>query len=233
MAENTLAAVEVAVGAGYAVEIDLRLTADGELVVLHDAMLDRTAAAEGPVATRTLAELRAVPLRGTDETLSSLADVFALVSGRAPLFLDVKAPRTIARQAAMAAAVQRALAGYSGATAVMTFEPDLLGLLRRGLPDTPLGILAGKDIGHASVVSRFGRDAMLHTPRTKPDFIAYYAPSLPNPAVRFHRRKRPVIAWTVRTAQEQDRLAPHADQIIFEGFVPRDAPGGTADASSR
>lgn len=220
-AENTLAAVEAAVGEGYAVEIDLQLTADGGLVVLHDATLERTTAGEGPAAAQTLNELRAVTIRGTDETLSSLDDVFALVSGRAPLFLDLKAPRTIERKAAMAAAVQRALGRYGGATAAMTFDPDMLGLMRRALPDTPLGILAGREIAHTSMINRFGLDAMLHTPRTRPDFVAYFGQSLPNPAVRFHRRKRPVLAWTVRSALEQERLAPHVDQIIFEGFAPR------------
>ncbi|WMS45148.1 glycerophosphodiester phosphodiesterase family protein [Acuticoccus sp. MNP-M23] len=229
--ENTLAAVEAAVEAGYAVEIDLQFTADGGLIILHDPTLERTTGGEGPVAAQTLDTLRAVPIRGTDETLSSLDDALALVSGRAPLFLDLKAPRTIERKAAMTAAVQRALGRYGGATAAMTFDPDMLGLLRRALPDTPLGILSGRETPHTSMINRFGLDAMLHTPRTKPDFVAYFAQSLPNPAVRFHRRKRPVLAWTVRTEVERQRLAPHVDQIIFEGFSPTDRM--SADPSSR
>ena len=59
--ENTLLAFEAAVRRGAdAVELDVRLTADGAPVVIHDATLDRTTDRSGPVAALTLAELRAV-----------------------------------------------------------------------------------------------------------------------------------------------------------------------------
>lgn len=218
--EMTLAAVEAAVEAGYAVEVDLRLTADGGLVLLHDATLERTTFGEGRADAHTLDELREIAIRGSDETLSSLGDLLALVGGRAALFLELKAPYAPAARAAMTAALARALGGYGGAVAAMTFDPDLLGLLRRTLPDTPLGILAGGESGRASLVNRVGRDFLLHTPRTRPDFIAYYATALPHPVVSLARRKRPVFAWTVRSRVEADRLKPHVDQIIFEGFAP-------------
>ncbi len=220
MGENSLAAAEAAIEHGFAVEVDLRLTADGGLVVMHDATLERTTHAAGRVAERTLDELRRVVLRGSDETLSSLDDLLALAGGRSALFLELKAPFTHPAKAAMTAALTRSLSRYGGAVAVMSFDPDLLALLRRALPDTPLGILAGGEGHQASMVSRFGRDAMLHTPRTKPDFIAYYAMALPSPLVALRRRKRPVFAWTVRSGAEAQRLKPHVDQIIFEGFLP-------------
>ena len=218
LVENSLAAVEAAIEGGYAVEVDLRLTADGGLVVIHDATLERTTHGAGRVGERTLEELRHVTLRHTDETLSSIDDLFALTAGRSALFLELKAPYDPAAKATMTAALTRSLGRYGGAVAVMTFDPDLLALLRRALPDTPLGTLAGGEGHQASMVSRFGRDAMLHTPRTRPDFIAYFANALPTPLVALRRRKRPVFAWTVRSRAEADRLKPHVDQIIFEGF---------------
>lgn len=218
--ENTLEAVEAAIEADYAVEVDLRLTADDELVVFHDATLDRMTAARGAVAERPLSELRALPLNGTDETLSSLTDLLALTSGRTPLFLELKAPPSHADKARMVATFTRALAGYGGATAVMTFDPDLLALVRTALRDTPLGILAGGEGKGPSLVSRFGRDMILHAPRTRPDFVAYYATALPHPGPALTRRRRPVLAWTVRSKAEATRVGRHADQIIFEGFAP-------------
>lgn len=57
--ENTIAAYERAAAAGAdLVEVDVRATADGALVLLHDATLDRTTDGKGPVAERTLAEVR-------------------------------------------------------------------------------------------------------------------------------------------------------------------------------
>ena len=57
--ENTLRAFRGAVAAGApALEMDLRATADGEVVVCHDATLDRTTDGSGPLAAHTLAEVR-------------------------------------------------------------------------------------------------------------------------------------------------------------------------------
>ena len=59
--ENTLAALAAAWQAGATVaEIDLRMTADGELVLMHDRTLDRTTTGHGPVSQMSLAELRAL-----------------------------------------------------------------------------------------------------------------------------------------------------------------------------
>ena len=201
-------------------EVDLRLTADGELVVFHDATLDRLTAERGPIIERTADELRAIDIAGSDETISSLTDLLALTGGRTALFLELKSPIAPDACARMVAALVRALAAYGGAVAAMTFDADLLALMRRALPDTPLGIAAGGEGRHRALVGRFGRDMLLHLPRTKPDFVSYQALALPHPATSFARRKRPILAWTVRSAGEAQRLSAHADQIIFEGFRP-------------
>jgi glycerophosphoryl diester phosphodiesterase len=89
--ENTLYAFERAVALGIDVmETDVRATADGELVVLHDELVDRTTDGSGPVSAMTLAELkrldaayrfstdggRSFPLRGTGVTVPTLREVF-------------------------------------------------------------------------------------------------------------------------------------------------------------
>ena len=65
--ENTLAAFAYAIGLGYRyVESDIRPTADGRLVLFHEATLDRVTDGSGPVAARTLAELRRLRVAGPD-----------------------------------------------------------------------------------------------------------------------------------------------------------------------
>jgi glycerophosphoryl diester phosphodiesterase len=61
------------------VEFDIHPTADGEIVVIHDATLNRTTSGAGPVAARSLAELRALTLTGTvDDRIMTLAEFCAL-----------------------------------------------------------------------------------------------------------------------------------------------------------
>ncbi len=63
--ENSLAAFEAACAAGYGIELDARLTADGEVVVFHDDSLERLTAEGGLVEEHTAAALTAIPLLGS------------------------------------------------------------------------------------------------------------------------------------------------------------------------
>lgn len=61
------------------VEFDIHPTADGQIVVIHDATLERTTNGSGPVAARTLAELRQLVITGTaDDRIMTLAEVIEL-----------------------------------------------------------------------------------------------------------------------------------------------------------
>lgn len=109
--ENSVAAIEAAIEAGAdIVEIDVRTTADGQLVLMHDATIDRTTTGTGRVDEMTLADLLATRLmhntRPTAHRIPTLAEAFEAARGRVMLNLDPKGidfPTTvaIARQAGM------------------------------------------------------------------------------------------------------------------------------------
>lgn len=96
--ENSLAALAAAVAAGAdELEFDLRSSADGVSVILHDATLDRTHALTGPVEAYPYAELVYVDAKQSDGGwlpgmgLPTLADVLSLFAGRVELNVHVKA----------------------------------------------------------------------------------------------------------------------------------------------
>ena len=97
--ENTLPAIQKAIDLGCAMaEIDLRYTADGEVVLLHDATVDRTTDGSGRVAEKKLAELKGLDAgartnpgyRGT--RVPTLKEAVELARGRIELYLDLKEP---------------------------------------------------------------------------------------------------------------------------------------------
>lgn len=96
--ENSLTAFRGALALGVDdLELDVHLTADGEVVVVHDPTLDRTTTGQGPVAARRLADLAGVRLRqaggdATDERLPALAQVLDLLApaAAAGLLLEIK-----------------------------------------------------------------------------------------------------------------------------------------------
>ena len=95
--ENSLAAFQKAVEAGYGMEMDVQLTKDDQLVVFHDATLKRMCGVEGNVWDYTLEELKQFKLAKTDETIPSFEEVLNLVAGRTPLIVEYKLDRPLTK----------------------------------------------------------------------------------------------------------------------------------------
>jgi glycerophosphoryl diester phosphodiesterase len=90
--ENTLRSFRRAVEIGVAmVEMDVQLTKDGRLAVIHDATVDRTTNGQGPVKDFTLAELQRLDA-GRGEPVPALEEVFDLVKGKARMVVELKHP---------------------------------------------------------------------------------------------------------------------------------------------
>ena len=88
--ENTAGAVRAAIANDYGIEVDLQISADGEAMVHHDAVLGRVTDGEGRLDALTAAELKRVAFRGTDEHMMTLGDLCDLVGGRVTMLLELK-----------------------------------------------------------------------------------------------------------------------------------------------
>jgi glycerophosphoryl diester phosphodiesterase len=119
--ENTLRSIRRALDLGVqAVEIDVHVSRDGQLVVIHDATLDRTTSGKGRVADFTWPELRRLDA-GRGERLPSLEEVVKLVRGRAHLFVEMKDPKAVEPLAAFF----RALNLFAEAHVISFWHPAL------------------------------------------------------------------------------------------------------------
>lgn len=88
--ENTLAAFEKAIAFDtYRIELDVRRSRDGQIVVMHDATVDRTTNGSGRVADQTLDELKRLRVGGT-ETIPTLDETLQQVKGRCRLLVEIK-----------------------------------------------------------------------------------------------------------------------------------------------
>ena len=222
--ENTLAAADAAAAANYGIECDIQLTADDEPVVFHDDTLDRLTVAAGPLAARTLAELKDISFRDGGGRIPTLAEFLAGIAGRTPILIELKSRWDgNTRIAERAAAV---LADYRGPFALMSFDPWLVRTLRLMAPALPRGIVAERYFDEPdwrlSSAQKFGLGNLLHIGQTRPHFVAYWVRDLPALAPLFARNVlgMPLLTWTVRTPAERTRAARWADQMIFEGFRP-------------
>jgi glycerophosphoryl diester phosphodiesterase len=222
--ENTLSAARAAVARNFAIECDVQLTADGEVVVFHDDGLDRLTAAAGPLRARRLAELKTIPLRDSAERIPALGEFLDEVAGRVPLLVELKSDWTGDRRLEKTAA--GILSGYRGRVAVMSFDPGSVRAMRGLLPHVPRGLTAdafaeGPDWAHLAAVRRFALRHLFAAAAVGPAFISYGIDDLPAPAPLLLRRLGvALICWTVRTPADHKKARRYCDQITFEGFDP-------------
>ena len=183
--ENILRSFRRAAAEGAdAIELDLRLTRDGRLVVLHDATVDRTTDGSGPVASMRLDEIKHLDA-GLGERIPAFEEV--LEATELPMHAELK---TVEAAEPLAALIrERRLAGR---VTPISFAPEALRRVKLSLPDLPVGlILSGGSPGLAEARSV---DASLVSPQ---------ATYLDTAMIEGYRRAGlRVTTWTVNEPEE-------------------------------
>jgi len=166
--ENSLTAFRNALALGAKIlELDVHLTADGEVAVIHDPTLERTSDGRGPIARCTAADLTRARLRGrdgvlTDDCVPTLADVLALAApAGAALLVEIKTPGPAARyerrgdriaavpgpryeglEGKVLEALQKF--GVAERSFIMAFNPAVLAEIRALAPTQPTALLVDR-----------------------------------------------------------------------------------------
>jgi glycerophosphoryl diester phosphodiesterase len=225
--ENSMAAFKAAADRGFAMECDVQITADGEAVVFHDFMLDRLTGESGLVATRSARDLAAVALTGSAarDRIGTLRDLLDLVGGRLPIVVEIKS--RFDGDLRLTRRVVETLAGRSEPVAIKSFDPRIVAALRVMAPDRPRGIVAMSqyeypDYDTVPAAEKRAMAALAHFSEMMPDFVSWKVGDLPHAGPELCRSQLglPVMTWTVRTPDDAARARAHADQMVFEGFLP-------------
>ncbi|MBI1188709.1 MAG: glycerophosphodiester phosphodiesterase [Alphaproteobacteria bacterium] len=220
--ENSLPAFAAARMANLGVELDVRISADGEAMVFHDQTLDRMTRAKGYTNSRTAAELSRLHLLGHEATIPTLADALDVLQDT-PVLVELKVNG--GSEGPLERRVVQALSHHQGPVAVMSFNASTLAELAGLAPELPRGLLCqGWRRGQAPFfpwTRRAAVRAFTQGPYPRPDFIACEVGSLAN----FGRPvadalRAPLVAWTVRTRGQIERAERHAHAMIFENLEP-------------
>lgn len=221
--ENSMAAFRAAKEKGYGIELDVHLMADGNLVVIHDSSLKRTAGEDVLIEDLTASDLEKYRLEGTEEKIPLFCQVLELYAGRAPLVVELKAVGS--NYPALCAAACDMLASYKGAYCVESFDPRCVAWLRKHRKDVIRGQLTEnffRSKSNLPWVLKFAMKHQLMNAFTRPDFVAY----------RFEDRKTisnflcrklwgvQGVTWTIRTKEDFDTAVSEGWLPIFENFIP-------------
>lgn len=219
--ENTLPAFELAVIQNAdAIELDVKLSADGQVVVVHDATVDRTTGSHGRVKDLSLAQLKSLDAgsffseqyRGTK--IPTLEEVFEAVGRRT--FINVELTNYTTPRDQLVETVCRLVQKFGLQERIMfsSFFALNLSKARTYLPEVPRGLLALNGLLGAWARSfgfAFGRYAALHP---------YLEDVTPQQVQRVHRLKRRVHVWTVNAADDMRRLFQWQVDAIFTDDPP-------------
>jgi glycerophosphoryl diester phosphodiesterase len=220
--ENSIGAFQAACAAGYSIELDVQLSADGEAVVFHDATLERMTGTAGRVSDRTAEGLGALRLAGSEEGIPTLSDVLTVVGHRALVCIELKSAFGAVGQ--LERRVHDILIDHNGPTCVIGFNPYSHAWFAEHHPKVLRGLnsYAYKDAEarHLAPELRRAYARLEQVSIAKPHFLALSVDMLPDDrAATLRANGMPVVAWTVRSPDQRSSLRAHCDNVIFEGFT--------------
>jgi glycerophosphoryl diester phosphodiesterase len=196
--ENTLSAFQLAVKLGAdGVELDAKLSADGQVVVIHDQNVDRTTEGTGLVRELTLKELRELDAgkkfspQFKGEQIPTLDEVFRGIEGKAIINVELTNYATPGDDLLVKVAELVKKHDISDQIMFSSFLPGNIRRIKKLLPDVPAGLLAPKGLLGALSRSWIGRFY-------SPDLIHPYFTDVDEGFIQLqHTHKRGVNVWTV------------------------------------
>src|SRR5262249_53567797 len=181
----------------------------------------RWAEGSGRPDAPTAAELKRVAFKATADRMITLGELCDLVAGRTTLVIELKS--RFGGDRWLVSRVASVLSGYRGPAAVMSFDPAQIADLRAIAPALPRGMVAEKQgWGEVAAAPKRAITTLAQVLSARPQFLAYAVRDLPAllPTIARGILRLPLLAWTVRSADDRRKAARYADQMIFEGFRP-------------
>lgn len=222
--ENSMAAFRRAKQKGYGVELDVHLMADGNLAVIHDSSLLRTAGVDVKIEELKTEELENYYLEGTAENIPTFSEVLYYFNGSVPLIIEIKSVGKNFSQ--VSKRVSEQLDGYNGAYCIESFDPRVVYWFKKYRPEVIRGQLSENyfknDKSTLSFPLKLLMTGLSTNFLTKPDFVAYRFSDRYHISYRICRKlwKLQGVGWTI-TNDKDIKNANQEDILpIFEKIIP-------------
>lgn len=222
--ENSMRAFRRAKDAGFGIELDIHLLADGNLAVIHDSSLKRTAGADVFVEDLTTQQLNDYYLENTLETIPQFSQVLELFNGEAPLIVELKVFNN--NYAQLCEAACKMLDSYKGAFCLESFDPRCIRWLRKNRPELIRGQLSENYFKSPKSNLPWHLKWLLSWQMlnfaTLPDFVAYRYSDRKHFSNFVARKLWSVqgVTWTIKDKEQFDTAIAKDWIPIFEGFLP-------------
>lgn len=217
--ENSLQSFKEAIKNGYAIENDIHVLKDGNVVVFHDDTLLRMCGIDKKIEDCTLEELDKLTLKETNEKIPTLKECLDLVNGQVPLLIEFKClnKETSDRLCVKANEI---LKDYKGEYAIQSFYPFVLNWYKKNRPNVLRGQLASAF--YKENISKKLLGSMMFNFIARPQFISYEHCHKNNFFLKIclFLGAYPV-AWTYKNQEQIDKTNDTFKNYIFEKFIPK------------
>jgi Glycerophosphoryl diester phosphodiesterase len=219
--ENSLPAFEKAVENNVAIQLDLHLLKDGQIVVFNDDNLKRMTGINKNIDDCTYEDIKSLKLLNTNEEIPLFKDVLNLVDGKVLLNIEFKYSNIY--DINVGELEQRAsdmLKHYNGKFLVQSFNPYSLKWFKDNKPEFIRGQLSydfrDKNINK---FKKFMLQYMLLNYITEPDFISYDVHSISKrQADEVKELGLPLLLWNIRTPEDLELAKKYSNSFIYENL---------------
>ena len=204
--ENTKESFLAAVNENYAIECDVVLSKDHEVVVFHDENLKRLCNLDKNVSSLTMNELRNLKIYESSSNIISLDEMLHIVSAHVPIIIEIKGkfnPFIEER-------IQEIIRSYRGPIALKTFNLKSVEWLIKFLPYVYKGLVIDSNTNNFESILDLNIDFV----SCDIEFIES------NLVDRLKKKGLPIITWTVDNEDKKKKANLIADNIIFENIRP-------------
>lgn len=223
--ENSFSAFRSAINAGYGIELDLQLSADGVPVVFHDKSLKRLIKVDKNVCDLELKSLKELKL-SNNETIPTFNEFLNLVGGQVPVLVELKDQDGLlgSNIGRLEYEVANALRKYSGQIAVMSFNPYSVKEFGLQLPFIPRGLVteafATADWPEIDIKTLNSLRSLNTVKEVAASFISHEHLDLASKFIKKIPTEVKIFSWTIRNKKALKAALSRSQNITFEGFIP-------------
>jgi glycerophosphoryl diester phosphodiesterase len=210
--ENTLLSFQKAIDLGAdGIELDVHLSADGEIVVIHDETIDRTTNGKGIVNTLTLQELQAFRIEN-NEQIPTLFEVFDLVNQKCFINIELKNYDTAEKVVRLIERYVLDKKWNYNRFLVSSFDWNALRKIRLLNSEIPIGVLTETDLNLAFDFAKFIKAEAIHP---------YFHLLTKENTTQIQEKGIQVFAWTINEIEDIQKIKKFNINGIITDFPDR------------
>ena len=213
--ENSIQAFKNAMEKNYAIEFDINITIDKQIVIFHDDDLNRLCNKKEKIEEVTYDFLKDLKLYESDEKIPLLKELLVEISGKILLVIEIKKHKNIG---ILENKLVDLLENYKGKYLICSFEKNILFWFKKNKPNFKRGLIFESN---PKKFEKYNKTLFLYKYyKSRADFISLDYKLLESSIYDFCKRKNlQIISWTIRDKKNYEKIKTKVDAVIFENII--------------